>query len=197
MKTAAKPYCLSKQVVYEIDKELKSLNEIKTIDFGVATHNICFFNINDKLIGIGGQPQSKEDLLTHYKKKYPNFINNPDNFINATSISDVINVKRFPNNKIIKPNVLCPFSSNGLNLFELDINNIPDCPSPKYLLLSPFHEGRHDGYYANNNWQGKNGMTAFDSGCSLVYNKKQQLYYLFVRANIMAGCRIYSIYYFK
>ena len=205
----------NKNNLYENNNEiikivkLNKSNEINylniDLDIKSANHNLQIYNINNKLIGIGGQCIPKIRYETHFYDKYKDFLNKHtiERKINICSCKKLdnctlcmINKKKcfFYNQKIrhdlsslIDPYIECPFYANGTYIFYFknqDLNKLNIFESK--LILNGFKENRHDGHYGYHDVNGsmKNGITVYDSNNSLVYNHEQNMYYLYVRANL-------------
>lgn len=196
--------CLINYNPEEKDSEKINIIDDKNyiLDLGIASHNFRLFNINNQLIGLGGQSLNKEILLTskttntryleYNKKTLENniYLNGKQNNVLFHGYQDLLN-NTFP----------CPYFANGLHLFKFnDINNIYNNENINQIkiennelpIINGIHPGRKDGHYGinNNNFNMENnGLTVYDSNANLLYNKKTQKYYLYHRANIGTGIR--------
>jgi|SaaInlStandDraft_7_1057024.scaffolds.fasta_scaffold04823_5 hypothetical protein len=183
-------------ILYKIDLNNLSINRLnKEYNFQRgATHNIQFYNISDKLIGIGGRGYINKDNRV-YKKVYNDFFINKNNFYyynkNNQKFFNYNNIDKERIPHFIKPDVNCSFFSNGLYKFDIkdDIDNL-DNNYTYNKIITNLTQGRNDGYWGNNDGKNiKDGLTYFDSNNSLVYNIKNKKYYLYFRANLAKGVR--------
>ena len=210
----------NKSNFYENNKEiikivkLNKINEINylniDLDIKSANHNLQIYNINDRIIGIGGQCIPKIRYETDFYNQYKNFLNEYTierkiNICNCKNLDEcnlcILEKKKcfFYNQEIrhdllslIDPYIECPFYANGTYIFYFKdqyLNKLNDFESK--LILNGFKKNRHDGHYGHHAINGsmKNGITVYDSNNSLVFNHEKNMYYLYVRANLGLGLR--------
>ena len=181
----------------------KEIDYLKiSLDLKSANHNLQIYNIDNKLIGFGGQCIPKIRYKTKFYDEYKNILKK--HIIERKNCNCIksnnyklceIEKKCFFCNNLIRPDlsstisykVKCPIYANGIYTFHFkkqDLNNLD-----KYkccLILNGIHKNRSDGHYGYHSINGsiKDGLTVYDSNNSLVYNKQQKIYYLYVRANL-------------
>ncbi len=178
--------------IFELSKydELKLTNNI--FRFGNASHNLFVFkDKNENILGVGGQAFGYNDYNNiKNNQKYLNFHQN-ENFLIDSEPFGISN--KFNNIKFYNPNIYCPYYYNGLYLFEFDNNFNYKIINNNLPILSGVNEGRFDGHYGygcfGNLESCKNGLSVFDSISSIYYNEKEDLYYLFQRANLCQNVR--------
>jgi hypothetical protein len=187
----------------QVTKRLKLLTPLNIendnefiLNFGIASHNFRLFNLNNNIYGIGGQSLGIENynhkLINTKNKKYVEYHDNEvDKFINSSNYC----VNHLIGNKIYNPSITCPYYANGLHLFLFDNldNNSFSVENNGLPIVSGIMAGRHDGHYGYcdniNIDKSRNGLTAFDSQTSVLYNNNENKYYLYQRANIGTGIR--------
>ena len=165
------------------------IDDTFSTSYGIASHNMYFFKDKyNNIKTLGGQ---------HYGIcSYKQFINNMNyneyhkniKFIDSTEYT----ITMGGYDKIYDPTQISPYYANGLHLFEFN-NNKLEVMNNGLPIITGINPGRYDGHYGhtNNRYLNscRNGLTVYDSEGSIVYNKKQNLYYLYHRANIGTGFR--------
>ena len=186
---------IEKQCRYNISNPLNPvLDNSLNIRNYVASHNLYFFkDKNNMKKCIGGQHRgfnswvifSNNPTFKEYHRNTP-LINNNMNFT-----SSVIKQSFYKIYDHTKP---CPFYGNGLHLFDFDNDKIT-CLNNNLPILSGLNEGRCDGFYGNFDTEYKDfsrsfgGVSVFDSQSSILYDKKEDIYFLYQRANVSQGHR--------
>jgi len=184
---------LTKRFIINDDLELIK-DQNYSLNLGIASHNASFFNINNKIYGIGGQSFGIANYDTFTNTKNIDYLNYHKNDIKFISSNDY-QINSLVGNKIYDPNHYCPYYANGLYLFNMNNINTNDyvIENNNLPILSGIKQGRNDGHYGycdNNNIENsKNGLTVYDANTSLVFNENSNKYFLFQRANIGTGVR--------
>ena len=159
---------------------------------GLASHNFRLFNFNNTIYGVGGQhttyrcylefQQTTNTIYNNYNKN-PNFLKSSDYKLNAVCGIYIYN-----------PSTYCPYYANGLYLFSFK-NNIQTIENNNLPIIDGLKNGRYDGFYGSTLEytsdinKCKDGLSVFDSSTSILFNEKEQLYYLYQRANLCRGAR--------
>lgn len=169
-----------------------------SLQIGIASHNFKLFEINNKTYGIGGQAVGSrvyKDCLKTTNTKYINYHSseiNKEGFINSNDF----NVNPDSSGcQLYNPKKQCPYYANGLHLFLFDnvCNNVYSVENNGLPIISGIHPGRHDGHYGYcdniNIEKSKDGLAVFDSTTNILYNERDNKYYLYQRANIGLDAR--------
>ena len=164
-----------------IDKNFNSCN-------GIASHNMYFFKDKYNVCkAIGGQHYGKISSYDYLKnKKYDEYHKN-NSFIKYPSRNVM-----YGYDYVYNSNIQCPYYANGLHLFGLENDKLVVL-NDGFPIISGVNSGGYDGHYEYtdniNIENSRNGLTVYDSLGSVLYNKKQNLYFLYHRANIGNGVR--------
>ena len=83
---------------------------------------------------------------------------------------------------------------DGLYLFEVLENEI-NCLNDNKPIITKNTIGNYDGFYGTNQDKTdiekcRNGIMKFDSTGSVIFNEKENMYFLYHRANPISGCRL-------
>jgi len=174
------------------------LNPVISNDFEVknyvASHNLYFFKDKQNNIKcIGGQHRGIRNIqVINPNKFFPEYHKSTplvNSYINFTS-----SVMKSYFMKIYDSSKPCPYYANGLHLFELK-DNKTICLNNNMPILNGLNEGRCDGFYGPYDIERKSlqksygGISVFDSMASVVYDKENDMYFLYQRANLLPGCR--------
>jgi hypothetical protein len=155
-------------------------------NLGIASHNFRAFNINNNIYAIGGQSLGIANYNEFKETKNSNYIefnNKNDIFVNKETYS----INNLIGDKILDPNIYCPYYANGLYLFQFNNNELVELNN-KLPIISGIKNGRYDGHYGYST-NVNSGISVFDSATNLLYNNKEKKYFLYQRSNFGTGIR--------
>lgn len=189
------PDCEMTKRINIIEPNKLEIDETYEQKEGLASTNmLTFFDPKSNTIkGIGGCALWKNNYMMKKileNKNYEKFNRIPGIFINTNDNGAIISSNY--SNDILNPNMHCPYKANGLYLYEHKNNNFTLLK--KKPIISGLHPGRHDGAFGcipdyKTIKKSEGGITEFDSILSVLYDKDNDEYILYCRANLAMGVR--------
>lgn len=163
----------------KINGPLVYLSRLNNKIFYINNNGICKRIIVEEPL----EPKFDESFKKEYSTATHNmyFFKDKDNYLKAVGGMDTSSLSEY---------------SKGLYLFDYDeISGELICTNNNNPIITSPTKGNYDGFYGikqdlTNIENCRNGTIKFDSFGSIIYNKQNNLYYLYHRANVTEGTRL-------